>query len=252
MEGRYHLDEFVCEQKKNIHIDLIRRWADITSSGKTLKTDLFEEALGQDQFLFDLAKTNGNIIGMDISDEIVSRAKKNSRQYGSDWGEYVCCDVRHLPFRAGSMDMVVSNSTLDHFRYTMDITAALQELRRVLKTEGTLIITMDNKGNLTEPLVRLWTWLGLAPFFIGKTYSIKGLKRVLEENGFDVKHATAVIHNPRFFTRKIVGFLHRLDGRRFDPWIRKGLAFLDTLENKGTRYLTGLYVAVKAVKRETL
>ena len=251
MEGRYHLNELLCEQKKNINIDLVRRWADI-SGGRILKTDLFEEALGQDQFLFDLTGTNGNIIGMDISHEIAARAKERSRRYGSDRGEYVCCDVRRLPFKTGSIDIVISNSTLDHFRRTTDITTALQELRRVLTTGGTLIVTMINKGNLTEPLFRLWISLGLLPFFGGKTYSIKELKRALEENGFEVRGATAVLHNPRLIVRIIVDFLHRLDARRFDPWSRKGLAFLDTLENKRTKYLTGIFIAVKAVKREKL
>lgn len=252
MEGSYHLDELLCEQKKRVHIDLIRRWADISGGGRILKTDLFEEALGQDQFLFDLTGVNGNVVGMDISGEIASRAKRNSRQYDSHRGEYVCCDVRHLPFRTGSIGTVISNSTLDHFPCATDITAALRELRRVLKTGGTLILTMDNKGNLTEPLFRLWISLGLAPYYSGKTYSVRRLKRTLVENGFDVKDATAVIHNPRLITRGIVGFLHRLDAGRFDPWIEKGLAFLDTLEDKRTKYLTGLYVAVKAVKRERL
>ncbi len=109
---------------------------------------------------------------------------------------------------------------------------------------------MDNKGNLTEPLFRLWISLGFAPFFSGKTYSIKELQRVLEEIGFDVKATTSIIHNPRLITRKIVNFLRWLDARKFDPWIRKGLAFLDRLENKRIKYLTGLYIAVKAMKPE--
>jgi hypothetical protein len=37
---------------------------------------------------------------------------------------------------------------------------------------------------------------------------------------------------------------------RFDNVIRKGLEFLDKLEGKRTKYVTGRYVAVKAVKRD--
>jgi len=103
-----------------------------------------------------------------------------------------------------------------------------------------------------EPLFRLWVSLGLAPYYSGRTYSIRGLKRALVDNGFDVRDATAVTHNPRLITRGIVGFLHGIDAGRFDPWIKKGLTFLDTLEGKRTKYLTGLYVAVKTVNREKL
>lgn len=251
MKGRYHLDKLLCEQKKKVHLDLIRRWADVAGSQMILKTDLFEEALGLDQFLFELAKVNGNVIGMDVSPIIASGAKRRAKQYGVDSGEYICCDVRHLPFKSNSIDLAISNSTLDHYSHKRDITVALQELRRVLEPRGTLILTMDNKGNLTEPLFRFWISLGLAPFFSGKTYSIKELKRAIEEIGFDVDDATAIIHNPRFFTTKIVGLLHRLNARKFDPIISKGLAFFDNLENKKTKYRTGLYIAVKAVKCET-
>jgi hypothetical protein len=36
---------------------------------------------------------------------------------------------------------------------------------------------------------------------------------------------------------------------KLDNAIRKGLALLDKLEGKRTRYLTGRYIAVKAVKQ---
>jgi hypothetical protein len=36
---------------------------------------------------------------------------------------------------------------------------------------------------------------------------------------------------------------------KFNSAIRKGLEFLDKLEGKRTKYLTGRYIAVKAVKR---
>ena len=250
MVGKYHLNEFLCKQKKSVHLDLISRWVDISSGRNVLKTDLFEEALGSDHFLFDLARINANAVGIDIAYNIAHAAKRMSKQYGLGLSEIVCCDVRRLPFKDDSFSLVISNSTLDHFEYEVYITAALKELWRIIEPGGTLIITMDNKRNLTEPIFRLWLALGFAPFFVGRTYSIEELKQALEKIGFIIKDATAIIHNPRLLTRKISSFLHCLDSRRFDPWIRKGLAFLDRLENKRTKYLTALYIAVNAVKCE--
>ena len=250
MAGKFHLDELSGEHKRNTHLGLLARWAELTSNTTILKTDLFEEALGPDHFLFHLAKLSSNVVGIDISSEIVSGARERSRQRGSDLGQYICCDVRQLPFDSDSFDLVISNSTLDHFSHESDIIAALHELKRVLRPSGILIVTMDNKGNLSEPFFRLWNSLGLAPYFTGKTYSIGELRHVLESIGFRVEDATAIIHSPRFLTVRIVRLLHRLNAKRFDPMIRKGLAFLDKLEKRRTRYLTGLYVAVKAVKCE--
>jgi len=250
MAGRFHLDELSGEHKRNAHLSLLARWAAVTSNKTVLKTDLFEEALGPDHFLFHLAKLTSNVVGIDISSVIASRASIRSRQHGFNLGRYICCDVRQLPFNSDSFDLVISNSTLDHFSNEGDIIAALHELRRVLRSSGILIITMDNKGNLTEPFFRLWMLLGLGPFFVGKTYSIGQMRHVLESVGFRVEDATAIIHSPRFITVRTIRILHKLSARKFDPLIRKGLALLDMFEKRRTKYLTGLYVAVKAVKCE--
>ena len=248
--GNFHLDELSGEHKRNTHLRLVDSWARITSSKSILKTDLFEEALGPDHFLFDLAKLNNNVVGIDISYEITSMAREESRRYGSNLGQYFCSDVRNLPFKNNAFDLVVSNSTLDHFYDESDIITALCELRRVLQPGGILILTMDNKGNLTEPLLRLWLFLRLSPFFVGKTYCIEELKTILREVGFRVEDATAIIHSPRFFTVRTVRLLRKLSARKLDPVLKKSLTFFDRLENKRTRYLTGLYIAVKAVNRE--
>jgi SAM-dependent methyltransferase len=242
-------DELLAEQYRRIHLNLITRWTYITAGKVILKTDLFAEALCPSRaFLWDMLKTNCNVIGVDICTEITSQAKTTAAQYASNSAEYVNCDVRQLPFTSNSFDLIVSDSTLDHFHHKDDIITALSELSRVLKPDGTLIITMDNKGNLTEPLFRLWILLGLAPYFIGKTYSIKELKQALARVGLRVIDSTAIIHNPRFFTRKIVTLIRHIKLPLFDHWIRRGLVFLDGLENRKTKYLTAQFIAVKATK----
>lgn len=161
-------NELLAEHKRRTYLDLIARWADVTNGQRILKTDLFAEAFGAEQFLFDIAQANSNIVGIDISTEIVNQAKRQARRHGVDGSKYLCCDVRQLPFQDSSIDLIISDSTLDHFSDEMDIIVALKELYRVMRVGSTLILTMDNKGKLGEPLRRLWILLGLAPFFIGK------------------------------------------------------------------------------------
>jgi len=245
-----HSSQLLAEHKRKTHLDLVARWAEVTNNQRILKTDLFEEAFGADQFLFDLAKVSNNVMGMDISWEITSQAKRKVKHYGLDASKYICCDVKQLPLRSDSIDLIISNSTLDHFPDKTDIIAALQELRRVLCIGSTLIITLDNKGKLGEPFRRLWILLGLAPCFQGKTYSIEELKPVLQDLGFSVEDTTAIIHQPMFFLKMTVRVLHKLSAKKFDPLIKKILVLLDTLEKRRTKYLTGLYIAVKAVKVE--
>ncbi len=243
------------EHSRNTHLALVERWGDLANSGRILKTDLFNVAFGPAPFLFDLAGGSSDVIGIDISSEIVGVAKRRARYQGIDAGTYLCCDVRHIPLQENSIDLVISDSTLDHFPCETDIVDALEELRRVLRVGGTLILTIDNKGNLTYPpylLVRLWMRFGLAPYFIGKTLSPTTLWRVLEEIGFAVEESTAIFHcpHPDALVRWLERFLRKLSRGKFDNAILRSLAVLDKLESKRTKYLTGRYIAVKAVKRE--
>lgn len=181
---RHYRYESVAKHVSSITLGLLARWGDAKNSKRIMKTDLFEEAFRSRQLMFDVARVNSNVVGIDVSREITYRAKTRSRQYGADLGDYVCCDVRQLPFSTDSIDLVISTSTLDHFSEEEDILVALRELSRVLRPGGTLTLTMDNKSNLTYPLIRLWMALGLTSFFIGKTYSISELKSRLKSSGF--------------------------------------------------------------------
>jgi SAM-dependent methyltransferase len=243
-------DPFLAEQYRRTHLNLLDRWADITDSKRILKTDLFAEALEPSRaFLWDLLKANGRVIGIDISAEATTRAKAEAVYHAPRSPlQCVSCDVRQLPFASDTFDLIVSDSTLDHFHHKHEIAIALSELSRVLSPGGTLIITMDNKGNFTEPLFRLWLSLRLHPFFIGKTYSVGELKQALANAGLAVVETTAIIHNPRFFARRMVPIIRKAVPVRFDRSIKRCLAFLDSLENRKTKYLTGQFIAAKAVK----
>ena len=208
MADRHYPYEPLAEHVSSIILGLLARWGDAKNSKRIMKTDLFEEAFRSHQLMFDVARVNSNVVGIDVSREITYRAKTRSRQYGADLGDYVCCDVRQLPFLTDSIDLVISTSTLDHFSEEEDILVALRELSRVLRPGGTLILTMDNKSNLTYPLLCLWMALGLAPFFIGRTYSISELKSRLKSSGFSVEDATAIVHCPHGFA--LVGGAMRL------------------------------------------
>lgn len=252
--ARGYRNELLAEHKRRTYLGLIARWADVAQSQNILKTDLFAEASGDEEFLFDIAPENSNIVGVDISRELVARAKRNAQGRGVDGSRYLCGDVKQLPLRDGSMELIISDSTLDHFPSEADIVAALRELARVVKAGGTLIVTLDNKSHLTYPpyfVVRLWMRLGLTPYFVGRTLSIKKLRQALEEVGFDVADATAILHypHPDKLVRWLESALRRLGRGRFDGMIRRGWAFLERLGKRRTRYLTGRYIAVKAVKR---
>jgi SAM-dependent methyltransferase len=249
-------NEVLAEHKKKTYLALIARWTRIEDYPRILKTDLFAEAFNQEQFLFDLTPDRG-VIGLDIAAETVKRARNEAGKRGIDAGKYLCGDVRSLPLRDSSIDLVISDSTLDHFPTEADIITSLKELGRVLRPGGTLILTIDNKSHLTYPpyfMFRLWMKLGLSPYFIGRTMSLARLTAVLNEAGIDVKASTAILHypHPDRLVRWVEHCLHTFGQGRLDNATRRGFACLEKLEGKRTRYLTGRYLAIKAIKRGCL
>jgi hypothetical protein len=95
--------------------------------------------------------------------------------------------------------------------------------------------------------------LGLSPYFIGRTLSLAKLKHTLEKIGLSVEGSTAILHypHPDGLVRWLERSLRKFSRGKLDNAIRKGLACLERLEGKRTRYLTGRYIAVKAVKQGT-
>ena len=152
LEGKYYLNELLGEHKRRIHLKLVERWGQSRQHGKILKTDLFEEALGTDDLLFHLRDRASQAVGVDVSPRIVRKAKSRAQVSQGGSNHFVVADVRTLPFANDSFDLIISNSTLDHFPAEADLKRGLSEISRALLPGGILIITMDNPSN---PLVRL-------------------------------------------------------------------------------------------------
>ncbi|MET0938598.1 MAG: class I SAM-dependent methyltransferase [Gaiellaceae bacterium] len=213
---------------------LLERWLP-KSADRVLKTDLFEEAWG-DGLARLLGQRFRRVDAVDVSRAVVDAAAR--RHTGVN---VVCCDVRGLPYENGTFDAVVSTSTLDHFEDVADIAAALRELRRVLAPGGTLIVSLDNLAN---PLVAVrnalpFGWLhrvGLVPHYVGATCRPRELQELLARAGFDVNATTAIMHVPRVIALAV--------GRGMDTMLG-----LERLGRLPTRFLTGQFVAARAVRR---
>jgi SAM-dependent methyltransferase len=132
------------EYKADETRDLVSSWIGETEGLRVLKTDLFEEALGPDQFLFYMFKKD-HIFGTDISQVVARHAKAHSDRLGR---ALFCCvgGVRQLPYKNESFDIIISNSTLDHFS-KKQLPIAISGLKRVLKKNGKIILTINNRHN---------------------------------------------------------------------------------------------------------
>ena len=107
-----------------LHARLLDRWLGQRRFEAVLKTDLFDEAAGPG-LIATLASRAAEVAGIDISQEIASTAARRNP------GLYACrADVRNLPFADGTFDLVLSDSTLDHFESRAILRNALSEPSR--------------------------------------------------------------------------------------------------------------------------
>lgn len=227
---------------------LLRRWLPPGRVGAVLKTDLFDEASAEGLYPV-LSQRAERVVGVDVWPAAVEAARRQHPDL-----EVHRADVRALPFPDASFDVVVSNSTLDHFDSFDDIPRALAELHRVLRPGGTLIVTMDN---LVNPLVALrnalpfWPLqrLGVVPYFVGATCGPRRLRRVLAASRFRVDDMGAILHVPRAPAVAAAALVDRGGGGGARARLLRGLLAFERLGRvPGARYVSGYFVAARATR----
>lgn len=247
-------EDFWRAHMRELYQELQERWAENARPERILKTDLYDEAISTHNLVSLLADRCDHFIGTDVSLEIARAAKRRLTDPSGGWDAVAVTDARNLAFRSGVFDEIISNSTLDHFSDKRDIANSLRELKRILQPGGTLLVTLDNPWNPAVFLRNrlpygLLRFLGVIPFYMGATLSRPALVRVLESTGFRVRESTAIAHAPRIFAIRVGRILDRRGSKAMGAWFRKLLRLFERLEGLPTRYVTGHYVAVKAVKR---
>lgn len=80
----------------------------------------------------------GRVIGVDMTAEMIAKARENARQSGFDNVEFRLGEIEHLPVQSDSVDVVISNCVLN---LVPDKRAAFAEVFRVLKPGGHFCIS---------------------------------------------------------------------------------------------------------------
>lgn len=229
-----------------LNMALFSAWLPAQPPNFLLKTDLFDEATGPGLGQL-LAQNPIHWVGMDISLTIVHSAHLH---YGMM--KRACADVRHLPFKDDCMDVILSNSTLDHFDSLVEISTSLAECIRVLKPGGLLLMTVDN---LLNPVVAirnalpfsLLKRLKLVPYQMGKTCSPGKLRQLVQAAGFKIEELKAILHCPRLLAVRRSRQVDQASAQEVETYMRNLWAW-ERLANWPTRFLTGYYLALKAHK----
>ena len=228
-----------------LHRDLLARWLANVTAIRALKTDLFDEAVG-DGLVEVLSSVAAEVHGCDVAPRAVAAARVRHPDLVAKVG-----DVRDLDYPSAHFDVIVSNSTLDHFERRADIDVALAELHRVLRPGGVLIVSFDNRANPVvalrsalpaEPLHRL----GLVPFTIGATLTPAELAAALTDAGFAVERERTVMHAPRIVVVRLLQALDGLLAPGRGRWLVAALLRLERLARGPAPAATGYFAAAVA------
>jgi SAM-dependent methyltransferase len=82
--------------------------------------------------------TTGRAIGLDMTDEMLSLARRNAAEAGATNVEFLKGNIEAIPLPAGSIDVVISNCVVN---LAADKTAVFREIARVLRPGGRIGIT---------------------------------------------------------------------------------------------------------------
>jgi ubiquinone/menaquinone biosynthesis C-methylase UbiE len=85
-----------------------------------------------------LVGAEGRVIGVDMTAEMVSRARENARRQGLENVEFRLGEIEHLPVRSESVDVAISNCVLN---LVPDKRRAFIEIYRVIKPGGHICIS---------------------------------------------------------------------------------------------------------------
>ena len=95
---------------------------------------------------------SGKVIGVDMTEAMIKKAKDNARKHGYTNVEFRLGDIESLPVDDNSVDLIISNCVIN---LTEDKQKAFNEAHRVLKASGRLLISdLVTDGKLPEDVMK--------------------------------------------------------------------------------------------------
>jgi ubiquinone/menaquinone biosynthesis C-methylase UbiE len=216
---------------------------------------ILDVGCGTGMTLRDLLRRGHSVVGADITEAMLHRARAAVSEFPADRARCIRSDVENVPFEDGSFDVVLCMGVL---QYLQTDAKAVSELSRVVRNGGLAIVTLPNLvklNNLIDPyyyFVRAAQYLArvrrgkryedLSPDdfesnrrFANRRYYYGQLSSLFENNGLTQVGVAAIAFGPLTLWGKpllslatsirISRFVQRLAQKRY-------LAFLKVLANR--------------------
>ena len=133
---------------------------------------------------------DGLAIGVDITEEMIQRARANAEKAGITNVEFRLGEIENLPVEDSSVDLILSNCVIN---LAPDKRPVLAEMRRVLKTGGKFCISdVVTYGKVPEAIRQdMELWAGCVAGAMDK----EEFMNLVRDSGFD----DLVIHNFKIY-----------------------------------------------------
>jgi ubiquinone/menaquinone biosynthesis C-methylase UbiE len=210
---------------------------------------MLDVATGTGHTAFAFAPHVRQVIGIDVTLEMLIEAHKLNSEFGIRNSEFRLADVHELPFEDEMFDIVTCRRSAHHF---VDIRRALLEMKRVLKPKGRLVI--DDRIVPEDDFVDA-TMNRLDTLHDGshvREYRVSEWQRMLFETGFEVEAVEPYTKHRRLSS--LTANVDRADVAQIEAIIA-GLneaqrAAMGVVEKDGETYTNHWYVTIVGVKSD--
>lgn len=122
---------------------------------------------------------NGHVIGVDMTPEMLDKARNNQAKLGFENVEFRLGEIEHLPIADATVDVVISNCVVN---LSPNKPQVFREVFRVLKSGGRLAISdIVTEGELPAALKKdLEAWAGC----LSGALDVNDLREMLKASGF--------------------------------------------------------------------
>jgi ubiquinone/menaquinone biosynthesis C-methylase UbiE len=120
--------------------------------------EVLDIGTGSGRLAIELAKSKGcnfEIVGLDISENMLEQARKNADKAGvGNRIKFVLATAARLPFQDNSFDLVMSYASLHHWSNPVGV---LNEAQRIARSNGRIVIR-DNQRVYGNPFWEAFIW----------------------------------------------------------------------------------------------
>ncbi len=149
---------------------------------------ILDVACGEGQLTLKIGLKGCTVYGIDSSTSEIGRARRLAERQRID-STFDVGDAQQLPYPDESFDKIVCSSSLEHFKNAV---RALREMHRVLKRNGTLVVTVDSFTYAIDPA---WKSRHKKWFYVENYYDKGTLRARFAESGFEMVRSNYLLHS---------------------------------------------------------